>query len=268
MELFFYFLFLFWLSIHFHQNNVTKINICLMSKPLFYIIYFYIINLDYEPPPEPAPPEIPPRAQSLLASLTKKLSSHTLKINETGTGDMKHEEFIPQNQQGKRTKNQISLIYLKTNTSISDRKHHLKINFRPHLNACQVDFNIPFWYWVRRECDKVINFIITMAADHQINCLTFECVWKSFIILKQKKITHSYWKNLLEIEFNSKMTISYIIVALNFIQKRKKTIYDFHSFWFTNRNIYTFTQVQTSISEWMKKKREETVINHSNYSNV
>lgn len=58
--------------------------------------------VDYEPPPEPAPPEIPPRAQSLLTALTKKLSSHTLKVSEMG--DMKHEEFIPQNQQGKALK--------------------------------------------------------------------------------------------------------------------------------------------------------------------
>lgn len=65
----------------------------------FLIPWFFFIATEYEPPPEPAPPEIPPRAQSLLASLTKKLSSYTLKTNETG--DMKHEEFIPQNQQGK-----------------------------------------------------------------------------------------------------------------------------------------------------------------------
>lgn len=67
------------------------------------VFFVHISRVDYEPPPEPAPPEIPPRAQSLLASLTKKLSSHTLKTNESGTGDMKHEEFIPQNQQGKLT---------------------------------------------------------------------------------------------------------------------------------------------------------------------
>lgn len=51
-----------------------------------------------EPPPEPAPPEVPPRAQSLLASI-KKLSSHTIKMDENG--DLKHEEFIPSNQHGK-----------------------------------------------------------------------------------------------------------------------------------------------------------------------
>lgn len=51
---------------------------------------------DDEPPPEPAPPEVPPRAQSLLASI-KKLSSHTIKVDDSG--DLKHEEFIPQSQQ-------------------------------------------------------------------------------------------------------------------------------------------------------------------------
>lgn len=56
----------------------------------------YIDRDDDDPPPEPAPPEIPPRAQSLLASI-KKLSSHTIKVDDSG--DLKHEEFIPQNQQ-------------------------------------------------------------------------------------------------------------------------------------------------------------------------
>lgn len=51
---------------------------------------------DDEPPPEPAPPEIPPRAQSLLVTL-KKASTHTIKVDDTG--DLKHEEFIPQSQQ-------------------------------------------------------------------------------------------------------------------------------------------------------------------------
>lgn len=62
---------------------------------------FSVVFKDDDPPPEPAPPEIPPRAQSLLATLTKKLSSYTLKTIETG--DIKHEEFIPQNQQGKNS---------------------------------------------------------------------------------------------------------------------------------------------------------------------
>uniref|UniRef100_A0A1I8MZG9 Uncharacterized protein n=1 Tax=Musca domestica TaxID=7370 RepID=A0A1I8MZG9_MUSDO len=48
-----------------------------------------------EPPPEPAPPEIPPRTQSLLLSL-RKHSEYKLKYEEKG--DQKHEEFIPTTQ--------------------------------------------------------------------------------------------------------------------------------------------------------------------------
>lgn len=80
-----------------------------------------ILIVDYEPPPEPAPPEIPPRAQSLLTSLTKKLSSHTMKVSETG--DLKHEEFIPQNQQGKQMQMHFfNLLKLKMLTSTNDHK--------------------------------------------------------------------------------------------------------------------------------------------------
>lgn len=64
-----------------------------------YTLHLNITDRDEdEPPPEPAPPEVPPRAQSLLASI-KKLSSHTIKMDENG--DLKHEEFIPSNQHGK-----------------------------------------------------------------------------------------------------------------------------------------------------------------------
>lgn len=62
---------------------------------------------DDDPPPEPAPPEIPPRAQSLLASI-KKLSSHTIKVDDSG--DLKHEEFIPQNQHHGKYKPRLKLI--------------------------------------------------------------------------------------------------------------------------------------------------------------
>ncbi|XP_037931534.1 sericin 1-like [Teleopsis dalmanni] len=48
-----------------------------------------------EPPPEPAPPEIPPRTQSLLLSF-RKHSDYKLKYEEKG--DQKHEEFIPTSQ--------------------------------------------------------------------------------------------------------------------------------------------------------------------------
>lgn len=50
----------------------------------------------FEPPPEPAPPEIPPRTQSLLISL-KKRSDYQLKFDDSA--GQKHEEFIPQSQQ-------------------------------------------------------------------------------------------------------------------------------------------------------------------------
>lgn len=65
--------------------------------------YPILCPIDDEPPPEPAPPEIPPRAQSLLATIAKKLSSHTLShsLKAQEAVDVKHEEFIPQNQQGK-----------------------------------------------------------------------------------------------------------------------------------------------------------------------
>lgn len=54
------------------------------------------IAMESEPPPEPAPPEIPPRTQSLLMSLRKR-SDYQLKFQENG--DQKHEQFIPANQQ-------------------------------------------------------------------------------------------------------------------------------------------------------------------------
>lgn len=61
------------------------------------------MHLDDDPPPEPAPPEVPPRAHSLLATIAKKLSSHTLShtLKAQEAVDVKHEEFIPQNQHGK-----------------------------------------------------------------------------------------------------------------------------------------------------------------------
>lgn len=55
-------------------------------------------SLHSEPPPEPAPPEIPPRTQSLLMSLRKK-SDYQLKFEDNG--DQKHEQFIPASQIGK-----------------------------------------------------------------------------------------------------------------------------------------------------------------------
>ncbi|GAB0095283.1 hypothetical protein DMENIID0001_106450 [Sergentomyia squamirostris] len=56
-----------------------------------------------EPPPEPAPPEVPPRGHSLLQSMStmRKRSDYQINIQENNC-DQKHEEFIPQEkQQGK-----------------------------------------------------------------------------------------------------------------------------------------------------------------------
>lgn len=98
------------IHLHFSNNNLWT---AVPPKWNFKCISFFSLPItrnsaEYEPPPDPAPPEIPPRAQSLLASLTKKLSNYTLKTNETG--DMKHEEFIPQHQQGKANESSFNLL--------------------------------------------------------------------------------------------------------------------------------------------------------------
>lgn len=62
---------------------------------------------DDEPPPEPAPPEIPPRGHSLLRSTStsaRKCSDYQIHVRDVVCADQKHEEFIPQEkQQGKST---------------------------------------------------------------------------------------------------------------------------------------------------------------------
>lgn len=53
---------------------------------------------DDEPPPEPAPPEIPPRGHSLLRSTStslRRVSDYQIHVGAT----QKHEEFIPQEKQ-------------------------------------------------------------------------------------------------------------------------------------------------------------------------
>lgn len=62
---------------------------------------------DDEPPPEPAPPEIPPRGHSMLRSASssaRKCSDYQIHVRENVVlcADQTHEEFIPQEkQQGK-----------------------------------------------------------------------------------------------------------------------------------------------------------------------
>ncbi|BFG06899.1 uncharacterized protein DMAD_13783 [Drosophila madeirensis] len=68
-----------------------------------------------EPPPDPAPPEIPPRTQSLLMSL-RKHSEYRLKYEEKG--DQKHEEFIP-------------TVKLQKNYIISDNLRSTDQQFKP-----------------------------------------------------------------------------------------------------------------------------------------
>lgn len=90
-------------------------------------------SLHSEPPPDPAPPEIPPRTQSLLTSLRKK-SDYQLKFEDNG--DQKHEQFIPSSQIGKfppslnviATK-YIPVLYCKFRIRISNGKSHIKILF-------------------------------------------------------------------------------------------------------------------------------------------
>lgn len=56
---------------------------------------------DEEPPPEPAPPEVPPRGQSLHATSFHRLD-HQLKFDKNG--DQKHEQFIPSEQKHGKSK--------------------------------------------------------------------------------------------------------------------------------------------------------------------
>lgn len=62
-------------------------------------------DIESEPPPEPAPPEIFPPSHrdismaSINAITIKQPSNFVLKIDKNG--DQIHEEFIPQNQHGK-----------------------------------------------------------------------------------------------------------------------------------------------------------------------
>jgi hypothetical protein len=68
-------------------------------------------DIESEPPPEPAPPEIMPLPSlnshrdismaSMSAISMKQPSNYVLKIDKNG--DQIHEEFIPQSQHGKCT---------------------------------------------------------------------------------------------------------------------------------------------------------------------
>ena len=63
------------------------------------------LDIESEPPPEPAPPELFPPSHrdismaSINAITIKQPSNFVLKIDKNG--DQIHEEFIPQSQHGK-----------------------------------------------------------------------------------------------------------------------------------------------------------------------
>lgn len=69
----------------------------------------FVTDIPDIPPPDPAPPEVPPRAHSLYSASSKtstsirKKSDYVLKIDKNG--DQTHEEYIPRGHQGK-TSNQ------------------------------------------------------------------------------------------------------------------------------------------------------------------
>lgn len=57
----------------------------------------FFLDGDEEPPPDPAPPEVPPRGHSMQTM--KKRPDFVLTIDKNG--DQKHEEYIPSHQQGR-----------------------------------------------------------------------------------------------------------------------------------------------------------------------
>ena len=96
----------------FHIALETKTVFLLFPFPLFSLTELFIkyclhmnSDIESEPPPEPAPPEVLPPSHrdismaSINAITIKQPSNFVLKIDKNG--DQIHEEFIPQNQHGK-----------------------------------------------------------------------------------------------------------------------------------------------------------------------
>jgi hypothetical protein len=87
---------------------LTREDSCEILFSLFPV--FLCLDIESEPPPEPAPPEILPPSHrdrdismaSINAVTIKQPSNFVLKIDKNG--DQIHEEFIPQNQHGKLTR--------------------------------------------------------------------------------------------------------------------------------------------------------------------
>ncbi|XP_054727145.1 uncharacterized protein LOC129236888 [Anastrepha obliqua] len=94
-----------------------------------------------EPPPEPAPPEIPPRTQSLLMSL-RKPSDYKLKYEDKG--DQKHEEFIPTSHLQQQQQQPIQKDFLITDNSRSS-ENQSKASDTQSQAGCVCRLNAKEW---------------------------------------------------------------------------------------------------------------------------
>lgn len=97
--------------IHFVKFFFDLLNLYDSRDSRILFLQCLILDIESEPPPEPAPPEILPSSYnhrdrdismaSINAVTIKQPSNFVLKIDKNG--DQIHEEFIPQNQHGKLT---------------------------------------------------------------------------------------------------------------------------------------------------------------------
>jgi hypothetical protein len=76
-----------------------KFRIHIHSTFKFVLMNVFILDIDEHDPPEPAPEDTIDQKYNVNAIAIKQPSSFVLKIDKNG--DQIHEEFIPQNHQGK-----------------------------------------------------------------------------------------------------------------------------------------------------------------------